>query len=122
MDVTVESKTATIEGVRFHALWLRDNCPCPECRHESGQRLLDTRSLPDDLAVAKVNGYEVSFSDGHTSVYDPAWLRANAAEPPLSAPRLWDAEIQDDLPAARYDEVAAGGEPLRRWLAWVDEL
>jgi gamma-butyrobetaine dioxygenase len=107
---------------RFHPLWLRDNCPCPECRHESGQRLLDTRSLPDDLAVLGVNGYEVSFSDGHTSVFDPDWLRAQAGDPPLRARRLWGAELQDDLPAAPYDEVAAGGEALRRWLSWVDEL
>jgi gamma-butyrobetaine dioxygenase len=107
---------------QFHPLWLRDNCQCPECRHESGQRLLDTRSLPDDLSVVTVNGYEVSFSDGHTSVFDPDWLRTNAGEPSPTARRLWGAEIQNELPAAHYEEVAAGGEPLRRWLAWVDEL
>jgi gamma-butyrobetaine dioxygenase len=107
---------------QFHPLWLRDNCPCPECRHESGQRLLDTRSLPDDLSVITVNGYEVSFSDGHTSVFDAEWLQANADAPPSPARRLWGAEIQGELPTARYDEVAAGGEPLRGWLAWVDEL
>jgi len=107
---------------QFHPLWLRDNCQCPECRHESGQRLLDTRSLPDDLSVVTVNGYEVSFSDDHTSVFDPTWLRANAGDPPLSTQRLWSAEIQNELPMARYGEVSAGGEPLRRWLAWADEL
>jgi gamma-butyrobetaine dioxygenase len=107
---------------QFHPLWLRDNCQCAECRHESGQRLLDTRSLPDDLSVVTVNGYEVLFSDGHTSVFDPDWLRANAGGLPTSARRLWGAEIQYELPGARYDEVARGGEPLRRWLAWVDEL
>jgi gamma-butyrobetaine hydroxylase len=107
---------------QFHPLWLRDNCQCPECRHESGQRLLDTRSLPDDLSVVTVDGYEVSFSDGHTSVFDPDWLRANAGDPPPSTRRLWGAEIQDALPMARYDDVAAGGEALRRWLASTDEL
>ncbi len=107
---------------RFHPLWLRDNCPCPECRHESGQRLLDTRSLPDDLSVHAVNGYAVSFSDGHTSVFDPDWLEVQAGDPAVRARRLWGAELQDDLPAASYDDVAAGGEPLRRWLSWVDEL
>jgi gamma-butyrobetaine dioxygenase len=107
---------------RFHPLWLRDNCPCPECRHESGQRLLDTRTLPDDLSVVVVDGYEVSFSDGHVSVFDPDWLRAHAGDPHSRARRLWAAEIQDDLPSAPFDGVAAGGEALRRWLAWVDEL
>jgi gamma-butyrobetaine dioxygenase len=111
-----------LEDTEFHPLWLRDNCPCPECRHESGQRLLDTRSLPDDLTVVAVNGHEVSFSDGHASVFDPEWLRANAGEPARPPRRLWGAEMQDDLPTASYDDVTAGGEPLRRWLAWVDEL
>ena len=112
----------TFGANQFHPLWLRDNCPCPECRHESGQRLLDTRSLPDDLSVVTVNGYEVTFSDGHTSVFDPDWLQAHSGAPPLPARQLWGAEIQGELPTAEYDEVAAGGEPLRRWLAWVDEL
>jgi gamma-butyrobetaine dioxygenase len=106
----------------FHPLWLRDNCPCPECRHESGQRLLDTRTLPDDLAVVAVNGYEVAFSDGHSSVFDPDWLRAHTRDSRSRARRLWGAEIQDELPTAQYEEVASGGEALRRWLAWVDEV
>jgi gamma-butyrobetaine dioxygenase len=106
----------------FHPLWLRDNCPCPECRHESGQRLLDTRSLPDDLQVVAVHGTTVSFSDGHESVFDPEWLRVHAGEPPRRTRRLWGAEIQDALPVARYDDVAAGGVALRDWLAAVDEL
>src|SRR5437763_12050693 len=122
MDVTVESKTATIEGVRFHALWLRDNCPCSECRHESGQRLLDTRSLPDDLAIVAVEGRTVSFSDGHVSSFDAGWLRANAGEAQPRPRTLWGAELQEELPVARYDDVAVGGPALRDWLAAVDEL
>src|SRR3954451_12358757 len=122
MDVTVESRIATIEGARYHALWLRDNCPCSECRHESGQRLLDTRSLPDDLAIVAVEGCTVSFSDGHVSSFDAGWLRANAGEAPRRPRTLWGAELQEELPAARYDEVAGGGAALRDWLAAVDEL
>jgi gamma-butyrobetaine hydroxylase len=113
---------ATLAGVRLHALWLRDNCPCSECRHVSGQRLLDTRSLPDDLSIVAVEGCTVSFSDGHVSRFDLDWLRANAGEAPARACRLWGAEIQHDLPVARYDDVASGGAALRDWLAAVDEL
>ena len=115
----------TIAGNRFHPLWLRDNCPCAECRHESGQRLLDTRALPDDLAVVDVveNGtVEVTFSDGHVGRFDAAWLRSMVADDGAPTPRLWDAGIQSELPALPYDEVAGGGDSLRRWLAWVDEL
>jgi gamma-butyrobetaine dioxygenase len=100
----------------FHALWLRDNCPCPECRHESGQRLLDTRALADDLSVVSVDGSTVRFSDGHESTFDPEWLRAQAGEAEPRVRRLWGAEIQDALPAVPFDS------PLRDWLAAVDEL
>jgi gamma-butyrobetaine hydroxylase len=107
------------------ALWLRDNCPCPACRHESGQRLLDTRWLPDDLAIlsAEANGsIAVSFSDGHESRFDAAWLRANSGEPTARTRRLWGAEIQHALPVHRYEEVVEDGEALRAWLADLDEL
>jgi gamma-butyrobetaine hydroxylase len=122
MDATAGDRATTIAGERFHALWLRDNCPCSECRHESGQRLLDTRSLPDDLSIVAVEGCTVSFSDGHVSPFDADWLRANAGEAPARARRLWGAEIQDELPVARHDDVAAGAAALRDWLAAVDEL
>jgi gamma-butyrobetaine dioxygenase len=122
MSVTADDRTATIAGHRFHALWLRDNCPCSECRHESGQRLLDTRSLPDDLAIVEVEGCTVSFSDGHVSCFDEDWLRANAGEAPTRPRTLWDARLQGALPVARHDDVAAGGTALRDWLAAVDEL
>ena len=81
------NRLVTIEGNRFHPLWLRDNCPCAECRHESGQRLLDTRSLLDDLSVVGVEGSTVSFSDGHTSVFDATWLRQQARTLVDCAPR-----------------------------------
>jgi gamma-butyrobetaine hydroxylase len=125
MSVTADDRTATIAGHRFNALWLRDNCPCGECRHESGQRLLDTRSLPDDLdvvGVAENGAVEVTFSDGHVGRFDPAWLRLHGAGDEPQPQRLWDAAIQDDLPSLPYDEVAGGGDALRRWLARVDEL
>jgi gamma-butyrobetaine dioxygenase len=114
--------TATIEGIEFHPLWLRDNCPCPECRHESGQRLLDTRSIPDDLEVVAVDGCTVTFSDGHESVFDSAWLRGHAGEPPVHRRWLWGAEIQESLPVARFGDVIEGGSALRDWLSRVDEL
>jgi gamma-butyrobetaine dioxygenase len=114
----------------FHALWLRDNCTCPECRHSSGQRLLDTRSIPDDLSLSSAqaaNGVvEAAFDDGHRARWEPQWLRAHCScpdEPSAAARRrLWAAELQSELPTFRYDEVAAGGARLRDWLAAVDEV
>jgi gamma-butyrobetaine hydroxylase len=111
-----------VDVSRLHPLWLRDNCPCPECRHESGQRLLDTRSIPDDLAIVSVTGRTVTFSDGHTSTFDPTWLEANEGPAAPRPRRLWDSTIQDGLPLARYEDVVAGGAALRDWLTAVDEL
>jgi gamma-butyrobetaine dioxygenase len=111
---------------RFHALWLRDNCPCAECRHESGQRLLDTRSLPDDLTVVALTydgaALHVSFSDGHAGTYHEAWLQAHAGAQAPRQRRLWGAELQFDLPVARHEDVVADAGALREWLAAVDEL
>src|SRR5205085_1710789 len=105
---TVESLEVDGAGLRidwadghrsvFHALWLRDNCPCPECRHPSGQRLLDTRSIPDAIAVAAAhagNGrVETTFADGHRARWEAGWLRDHCScdEEPLSGARhrLWD--------------------------------
>jgi len=112
----------TVGDNRFHPLWLRDNCPCRECRHESGQRLLDTRSIPDDLTVVSVEGATVTFSDGHASTFDPDWLDAQSHPAERRRRRLWGAELTDELPVGRYDEVVDGGEALATWLAYVDEL
>jgi gamma-butyrobetaine dioxygenase len=125
MGAQIEQGGITLGGSRFHALWLRDNCPCPECRHESGQRLLDTRSIPDGLEVVGVSGtgaLQVSFSDGHVGTYDEAWLQAHAAPRPPRTRRLWDASLQPSLPIARHDDVAADKRALRHWLRAVDEL
>jgi gamma-butyrobetaine dioxygenase len=110
----------------YHAVWLRDNCPCPKCRHSSGQRLLDSVAISGDLAVtaarADDGSLEVAFGDGHASRFDAAWLRAQTEQRPRpsAAPRLWGSAL--DPPTARWDDVQAGGEALRRWLASVDEL
>jgi gamma-butyrobetaine hydroxylase len=125
MGIATEQEWIEVGGSRFYALWLRDNCPCPECRHESGQRLLDTRSIPDELTIVGLedNGsIRVTFSDGHASTYDGAWLAAHAGPRPPRKRRLWDASLQPSLPIARHDDVAAGGAVLRDWLAAVDEL
>lgn len=42
-------------SARFHKLWLRDHCRCPQCLHpETKQRQLDTASIPFDTPVHSV--------------------------------------------------------------------
>ncbi|MGW4609503.1 2-trimethylaminoethylphosphonate dioxygenase [Streptomyces sp. NPDC004532] len=69
------------------AMWLRDNCPCAECRDpRSGQKLFQITALPTGLRVgsagAAAGTVEVAVEvvwepDGHRSVYPVAWLAAN---------------------------------------------
>jgi gamma-butyrobetaine dioxygenase len=59
------------------AVWLRDNCPCAFCRHPgNGQKLFGITDLDPDLIVTSVHGTAVTFSDGHVSQFDPAFLAA----------------------------------------------
>ena len=71
----------------FSAADLRRRCPSAACVSENtGQRILDPASVPDDLTQADlhlVGNYAVGlrFSDGHeTGIYTYSFLRA-AGEP-----------------------------------------
>ena len=85
--------------LRFPAVWLRDNCPCPECLDPgSGQKLKDITELPAGLAVsaAEVDGESVAVTyapDGHRSVFSRSWLAGHALAPGSASN---DAVSQDD--------------------------
>jgi hypothetical protein len=39
---------------RFPAVWLRDNCPCPDCLAPgTGQKLNDITDIPNGLAITR---------------------------------------------------------------------
>jgi gamma-butyrobetaine hydroxylase len=133
MEISVDSGALEIvwpdaHRSTFHTVWLRDNCLCAECRHPSGQRLLDTRAIPDDVALtgatARNGAVAVAFADGHAAEFPVEWLRANCYCDDghvQIARRLWDATLAP-LPSLRYDDVTTDRDALRRWLASVDEL
>jgi gamma-butyrobetaine dioxygenase len=62
------------------AIWLRDNCPCRQCRDPAtGERLVDITGVPADVSViaARQSGdrIEVVFGpDGHQATFDAHWL------------------------------------------------
>jgi [2-(trimethylamino)ethyl]phosphonate dioxygenase len=115
---------------RFHAIWLRDGCLCPACAHPgTGQRLLETGVIADDLALAsaRVNpdgDVEVAWADGHAGVYPAAWLRTHcycdADRPGPRRWRSWRAESHTRLPEAGHADVVADPSALRDWLAAID--
>ncbi len=89
---TVEVSTSGIvirwsDGARsrFHALWLRDNCPSDGDK-ETAFRTFSVIDLDPDLAVVDAfrnddGDLEIEFDDGHVSMFDFDWLRAHSYEP-----------------------------------------
>ena len=81
----------TGSSLGFPALWLRHNCPCPECLDPvTGQRLIEVTAIPDGCAVTAetetAESVTVVFApDGHRTVFSRAWL-ADRALPPRRAP------------------------------------
>ena len=117
-----------LEG-RYHALWLRDNCPCPQCRHPgSGQRLLETAAIPVSIHPAHrrpLPGGDLAVEwspGGHQSLYPAAFLRpyasAAAGPPTHPAPIAWERTFDPELTAATYADLDQD-ESLRGWLAHV---
>jgi gamma-butyrobetaine dioxygenase len=111
----------------LHALQLRDSCPCGECRHAgTGQRLLETRTIPLDLALEEAelrdggSGVEIRWSDGHRGTFEPTLLEKLTGEG--EEPRLWGAELSAALPAATYDAIRQDETRFADWLAAVSEL
>jgi gamma-butyrobetaine dioxygenase len=86
--------------LRFPAVWLRDNCPCPDCLDPvSGQKLKDITELPDGLAVSAAadagDAVTVTYApDGHQSVFSRAWLAGHALDGDLDQDR--DGRTEDD--------------------------
>ena len=119
---------------RFHHIWLRDNCPCPKCRHANGQRIVETHLIPPDICASSATladdgAVEIVWAnDGHVSRFVPSWLRSNcycAQEREKRNPRrwpqrkLWNAGLLETLPEVAYRDVSASDDALRRWLSLV---
>jgi len=79
-EVTIEWSDGSES--RYTAVQLRRSCPCAACIDEwTGQKTLDERSVPDDLAfkhISIVGRYALNFhfTDGHdTGIFSFAYLR-----------------------------------------------
>ncbi|KAH9945472.1 mitochondrial protein [Epithele typhae] len=120
---------------RFHHMWLRDHCRCPECFHpHTKQRLVNTFEIPREIkptqVVSKPEGLEVHWpsSHPHTSLYPWSWLKYNSYDPPMPRPGksekiLWGSRIVQDPPTVTYEEVMNENETgLFKWLTNVDKF
>ena len=111
----------------FHYLWLRDNCPCPACRHQSvPERLIDSLSIPTDVAPARLEvtpagDLHVEWDgDDHRSCFDGSWLAEHAydvaPQPCVSQRTLWAEHPTGPPPETDYDEIMGADEGLLAWL------
>ncbi len=99
--------------MRFHYVWLRDNCWCPDCRvAQTGERRLYTADIPPDItpreAVLDDAGtLQVTWDDGHRSSYRAEWLVRHdysGSTPGPGTPILWTAAV-GALPAFEHADV-----------------
>ncbi len=113
--------------LRFPAVWLRDNCPCPECLDPgTGQKLNDITAIPNELAITLIEdageSVLVTFGpDQHRSVFSRSWLAGHALDTDGSADGdgrteddkdLWlpaDLDPETGLPAMSWPRYLAGG-------------
>ncbi|KAI0067372.1 Trimethyllysine dioxygenase [Artomyces pyxidatus] len=120
---------------KFHHLWLRDHCRCPECFHPvTKQRLVNTFDIPPDVEPVSVEsqpqGLHVIWpaaSQPHASLYPWSWLKQNSYDPPApsepSEKVHWGAKIVQDPPTVGYEEVMAEDKRgLYKWLHKIDKF
>ncbi|KAF9453445.1 Trimethyllysine dioxygenase [Macrolepiota fuliginosa MF-IS2] len=121
---------------RFHNIWLRDHCRCPQCFHPiTKQRLLNTFDIPPDirpLGIASTHeGLEVTWQslEPHVSFYPWSWLQHNSYDHPISrihaSPERteWGAKIERSPPTVTYDEAMAEDDwGLFKWLSNIDQF
>lgn len=128
MQLADDGSTLAVDGMIFHALWLRDACACGECRRPStNERLLDSTSIPPSIAIefaeASAAGIALRFSDGHLTVLDVNFLRRHTpaahdrTDRPMGGRSVWvDAQAQPPM----FDRAELDDRATR--LRWVDAI
>ena len=133
LEMQYDSQGVTLlwdDGVRsrFHALWLRDNCACPYCRHPQAleRTFMFIDHAPPSIISASLDAevLEVRFKASdkiHVSKYTKGWLRMHdvsetAESARQAAPLLWDGGMSGRLPCIDYAEYMATDAGLRAWI------
>ncbi|XP_046963775.1 gamma-butyrobetaine dioxygenase [Vanessa cardui] len=75
MNIEINGKT-----LQFPSVWLRDNCQCEQCFHQSAKSRIiewskfDLNVKPNDVTKDD-NSLQVTWDDGHVSKYKLSWLK-----------------------------------------------
>ncbi|KIC19926.1 TauD/TfdA family dioxygenase [Leisingera sp. ANG-Vp] len=102
---------------RFHPIWLRHQCWCPECgTPETGVRSIRLHHIDEGISIESAavegNSVQVIWPDGHRSEYAARWLRNHCYSDAERArrrvqPVLWDSTLRTDLPVGSLAEAEA---------------
>ena len=109
--------------VRYPAVWLRDNCPCPECLAPgTGQKLTDITGIPNGLAIARTEdageSVLVTFApDQHRSAFSRSWLVEHA----LGDGADGDGRTEDDKELWLAADLAGPNVPRASWPRYLDQ-
>ncbi|MDE0942116.1 MAG: TauD/TfdA family dioxygenase [Alphaproteobacteria bacterium] len=107
-----------------HALWLREQCTCAECRHPASLgRILDQDGydLDDIPALITIESDQTLMiiwaDDGHISRYQAGWLRHGGRPPTLTTlSQTWGAELAECLPRFDFAALLSRDDVLLEWL------
>lgn len=121
-------------AMKFPDVWLRDNCRCPQCFHESSQSRridwdkFDTKVKVHDITTDNLKkSINVKWSDQHSSTYDLKWLKerdfnAISRNKYLSEfyrpkPVHWEkTDFNKVTNVFKFDDVINNDNELKNWL------
>jgi len=118
----------------FHHVWLRDNCPCPQCVYSvTREQVFEVVDAAPDLSPSAAHidtdgCLRIDWQDGHLSRFDAGWLRAHAYDDESRAERLatkpkpflWHSDLQ--LPVFDYSALMNDNAALLQWLLAVRDI
>ena len=130
MDVSIlnDEREVRIDGMRFHAIWLRDNILDASARDPgNGQRLVTLADIPGDptIQAASVAAGVLTCTfapDGVVANYPVSWLRVHRYDTVSGGKlcgdelTLWDSTL-DPVPTADLTEMQSNLTAKRDWLA-----
>jgi gamma-butyrobetaine dioxygenase len=105
------------QALGFPAVWLRHNCPCPDCRDPvTGQRLVEITQISNGpwatVTAEFADSIEVTFApDGHRSVFSRGWLAASALDVGGVGVGA-DADLRTEDGKALWRAASAGAGPV----------
>jgi len=115
----------TVDGHRFHHVWLRDNCPCPACRDGSSYQKIhdpcERAAVPASIELGD-DALVLRWSDDPTPHrIGRGWLTANAYDRRRAVPAgeerlLWDSQILAASPPAIHELTTLDDA------GWVDQI